>query len=68
MHRTEFGMPAVAVYNLFMNKVDKFDQMQSTSPAFRCEKRAAMIIFDFLLNASLQNVCALMRTFRTNGP
>lgn len=65
MHRSEFYMPAVvAAYSRFMNELDRFNQMQSTSPKLRCEKRVLMSMLDFLLDASIHSTYALMKALR----
>ncbi len=61
-HRTELQVPAIIVaYNLFMNAVDRFDQMRSTNITARREKRVPMSIFTFLLDASIHNAFALLK-------
>lgn len=68
MHKTEFDVPAVVdAYNFFMNVVDKFNQMGSTSLSSICEKRVTMSIFDFLFDASFHNAYAVMKAPRTDG-
>lgn len=61
-HRTELNVPAIIVaYNLFINSVDRFDQMRSTNVGARREKRVPMSIFTFLLDASIHNALALLK-------
>ena len=56
IHRTIFLVPAIVVaYNLFMNGVDRFDQLRSTNACVRKESRVTMTLFTFLLDASIQN-------------
>lgn len=42
----------VAAYNLFINIVDRFDQMRSTVPTLQRKRRNAMGILKSLLNTS----------------
>lgn len=56
IHRTIFHVPAIVVaYNLFMNGVDRFDQLRSTNACVRKESKVTMTLFTFLLDASIQN-------------
>lgn len=55
-HRTLFQTPAIIVaYNMFMNGVDRFDQMRTTNITMRREKRVPMSIFTFLVDGAIQN-------------
>jgi hypothetical protein len=61
-HCTELKFPvAIVVYNLFMNSVDRFDQMRATNISARQEKRVPMFLFTFLLDASIHSAFALLK-------
>ncbi|ETN20234.1 hypothetical protein PPTG_03279 [Phytophthora nicotianae INRA-310] len=53
----------VAIYNKFMNDVDRFDQMRSTNPTRRRGKRLHMSIFTWLLDLAIHNAFTLSQTF-----
>ena len=60
MHRSIIQVPAIiAAYNIFMNGVDRYDQYRATNAIERKEKRVTMIIFGFLLDASILNAHAI---------
>jgi Transposase IS4 len=64
---TTLQVPSVIVaYNIFMNSVDRFDQMRSTNITARREKQLTMSIFTFLLDASTHNAFALMKELQPN--
>ena len=50
------------VYNLYMNAVDKFDQIRSTNPTQRREKRLPMSLFTATLDWAVNNAYALYYT------
>lgn len=70
LHRTTVFVPAVIVaYNLFMNSVDRFDQVRSTNATCRKEQRVPMSLFTFLLDASVQNAYAIQQAIpNASGP
>lgn len=50
-HRTNFQVPAIIVsYNMFMNVVDRMDQIRSTNNTRRREKRLSMTILTMVLD------------------
>ena len=56
MSKSIFNVPApIVVYNLFMNGVDRFDQLRSTNPCQRKEMRVTMTMFTYLIDAAIQN-------------
>ncbi|RLN74357.1 hypothetical protein BBJ28_00008624 [Nothophytophthora sp. Chile5] len=62
MHRSTFNVPAVIVaYNQAMNAVDRVDQLRSTNPTRRKEKRLTMSLFTWLLDLAVINAFALLR-------
>ncbi|KAE9041166.1 hypothetical protein PR003_g12877 [Phytophthora rubi] len=62
MHRQTFQVPAMIVaYNLFMNGVDRVDQLRSTNPIRRKEKRLSMSILTSALDLALINVFTLFK-------
>ena len=64
-HRSTIEVPAiVAAYNLFMNGVDRMDQVRSTAPARRAERRLSMSIFTWLLDLSSHNAFAIYSQLR----
>jgi hypothetical protein len=49
--RTTFNVPApIKAYNLFMNRVDRVDQLRSTNPTRRKEVRVNMSLFTSILD------------------
>lgn len=62
MYRTELQVPAImAVYNKFMNAVDRMDQLRSSNPTRRREKRLPMTMFTGILDICINNAYALFR-------
>ncbi|POM78669.1 Hypothetical protein PHPALM_3774 [Phytophthora palmivora] len=62
LRRKPFMAPTViAVYDRFMNGVDRVDQLRSTNSNRRCEKRLDMIIFTWLLDIALINAYTLLK-------
>lgn len=62
LHRKIFMAPTVvAVYNRFMNGVDRVDQLRSTNPTRRREKRLDMTLFTWLLDMATINAFSLMK-------
>jgi hypothetical protein len=59
MHYSMFEVPAIVrAYNLFMNAVDRIDQIRSSCPTRRREKRVSMTLFTFVLDLAIINACA----------
>lgn len=50
-----------------MNSVDRFDQVHSTSPMMRKERRVSMTLFNFIIDVSIQNAFALYQTLGKDG-
>lgn len=62
MHATVIEVPAILMsYNLFMNGIDRFDQLRSSHSIER-EKRVPMSVFTLLLDPSIVNAFALYNT------
>ncbi|KAK1938850.1 hypothetical protein P3T76_008925 [Phytophthora citrophthora] len=62
MHRKTFQAPATVVaYNIFMNGVDRVDQLRSTNPIRRKEKRLSMSLLTWALDLALINALALFK-------
>jgi hypothetical protein len=62
MDQSGLKVPAIVVaYNIFMNAVDRFDQMRATHATERREQRITMSIFTFLIDAAIQNGYAVMK-------
>lgn len=62
LNRTKVYAPAVIVaYNLFMNGVDRCDQLRSTTATVQKERRVTMSILTFILDASVINAHALLK-------
>ncbi|KAF4132759.1 Transposase IS4 [Phytophthora infestans] len=58
--RSKVCAPAiVCAYNKYMNAVDRFDQLRSTNPTRRREKRLQMSIFTWLLDVAIHNAYAI---------
>ncbi len=61
MKRQVFLVPSIiSAYNLYMNGVDKFDQVRSTNSTQRKEQRVSMTIFTFLLDSAIQNAYSIL--------
>ena len=55
-HRSVVEVPTlIAAYNIFMNSVDRMDQISSTAPTRRAEKRLKMTIFTWILDLALHS-------------
>ncbi|GMF18251.1 unnamed protein product [Phytophthora fragariaefolia] len=62
MHRNALVAPAlVAAYNQCVNAVDRVNQLRSTNPTRRREKRLHILVFTWLLDLSIINAYALYR-------
>ncbi|GMF54288.1 unnamed protein product [Phytophthora fragariaefolia] len=57
----------IAVYNRFMNGVDRVDQLRSTNPNRRREKRLDMTLFIWLLDMATINAYALLKKTTTTS-
>ncbi|GMF54271.1 unnamed protein product [Phytophthora fragariaefolia] len=56
MHRKLFMAPAViAAYNLCINAIDRVDQLRSTNPIRRREKRLGMAMFTWMMDLAIIN-------------
>ncbi len=56
MHRSSIEVPAiVGAYNSFMNAVDRMDQIRSSCPTRRREKRVSMTLFTLVLVLAIIN-------------
>lgn len=56
MHQIVFQVPAIVkAFNIFMNRINRFDQTWSTNPIVRKEKSVTMSIFDLILDALFHN-------------
>ncbi|KAG6943184.1 hypothetical protein JG688_00017736 [Phytophthora aleatoria] len=67
MHRKTFQVSAMIVaYNLFMNGVDRVDQLRSTNPIRRKEKRLSISILTWALDLALINAFSLLN--KVTGP
>lgn len=59
-HRTDFQVPAIIVsYNMFMNAVDRMDQIRSTNVTRRREKRLSMTILTMVLDLCIHNAFSI---------
>ena len=59
-HRTKLKVPAiVAAYNMFMNAVDRMDQIRSTAPTRHREKHLPMTLFTLILDLAVNNARAI---------
>ncbi|KAK1938774.1 hypothetical protein P3T76_008849 [Phytophthora citrophthora] len=62
LHRQTFQVPtSIVAYNLLMNSVDRVDQLRSTNPIRRKEKRLSMSILTWTIDLALINVFALFQ-------
>lgn len=67
-HRTIFMVPAAIVaYNLFMNSVDRMDQMMSTVCTRRKEKRLHMSFFTYLMDFACVQAYAVYHHVQEKG-
>ncbi|KUF95983.1 Bifunctional epoxide hydrolase 2 [Phytophthora nicotianae] len=65
LHREIFMAPTViSAYNLCMNAVDRVDQLRSTNPTRRREKRLGMTIFTWMMDLAVINAHTLLTTVR----
>lgn len=65
LHATIVNVPTVVkAYNLFMNGVDRFDQLRASHMTARRENQISMPVFTFLLDASVQNGYAMNRSIK----
>jgi len=54
--RTTIMAPAIVVaYNMYMNSVDRFDQLRATVKGVRKECRLTSSMFSFIVDAAVQN-------------
>ena len=61
-HRSVIKVPSLALAcSVFMNGVDRFDQLRSTNAIVRKEKRVSMSLFTFMLDAAVLNAFALSK-------
>ncbi len=68
LHQTEMQVLAIVVaYNYFMNSVDRMDQIRSTVPIQRKEKRLPMIIFTFILHLAMNNARSILINLDRNS-
>jgi hypothetical protein len=60
MHWSSLVVPViVGAYNSFMNAVDHMDQIRSSCPTHRCEKRVSMTLFTMILDLAIINARAI---------
>lgn len=63
MFREEFLAPALFVaYNIFMNGVDRMDQIRVVNPSRRREKKLVMTIFTWALDLSCNNAYSVYKS------
>ncbi|GMF49481.1 unnamed protein product [Phytophthora fragariaefolia] len=68
MHRKTIHVPAIIVaYNLFMNAVDRVDQLRRTNLIRRKERRLSMSILTWALDLALINAFSLFRKVACNA-
>ncbi|PXF46087.1 hypothetical protein BWQ96_04093 [Gracilariopsis chorda] len=68
LHRPRFEVPSVILAcNMFMNCIDRFDQLRATNPIMPKTQRAPMSVFIFLIDASIQNGYAVLHAWSTGG-
>jgi hypothetical protein len=66
-HRKIFMAPTViAIYNRFMNGVDRVDQLRSTNPTRRREKRLDMTLFTWLIDLAIIYAFLLLKRTTTS--
>ena len=67
MNKAVFHVPTIIVaYNHFMNLVNRLDQLRSTNPTRRKEKRVEMTIFTLFLDLAINNAYALLPKISPN--
>jgi len=60
--RTPIMAPAfIVAYNIYMNSVDRFDQLRATVPSIRKEKRVTSSMFAFLVDVCVHNAHAVSK-------
>ena len=65
LHRTTLKVPAVfAAYNLFMNAVDRVDQIRSSMVSMKKETRVSMSLWTAILDWSCINSFSLYRSMK----
>lgn len=61
-------VPSIVVaYNLFMNAVDRFDQLRSIAPMTHCERGVTMSMLTFVMDVWIINAHAILNAIRTPG-
>lgn len=61
LHHTEMQVPAIIVAdNYFMNSTDRMDQIRSTAPTWRKERRLPMTLFTFVLDPVVDNTRSIL--------
>lgn len=65
MHRTVVSVPAVVSgYNLFMNSVDRMDQLRAGAPTRRRESRVHMSLLSWIFDIGVNNGFAIYNELR----
>ncbi len=60
LHRTEFLVPApIVAYSMFMNRVDRMDQLQATLATQCKEKRLHMTMFTYVLDLAVSQAYSI---------
>ena len=60
---SDFSAPAIFVaYNVFMNGVDRFDQVRNVNPCQRKEQRVSMSLFTWCLDVACNNTQSVLRS------
>ena len=66
IRRSQITVPAiVAAYNIFMNSVDRMDQLRAAAPCRRKETRLNMSLFTWVLDLSVHNAYSVFSHLRT---